>query len=298
MARSTIGTDPEFFLTKGDKLVSAIGIIPGTKENPHTLPSGSGLQTDNVALEFSSRVAKDGNELVVSLSETFKEIMKYIPEGHTIQAIPSARFSEDQLDNEEAQRFGCSPDFNAWTLEVNPVPCHEDPTFRSCGGHIHVGHVEGDGNEFLKDPYGKVEMVKIMDTLHGIISTVLDSSPQANERRKLYGKAGCHRPTDYGLEYRVLSNFWMKSPQLVMLMDSLTQDALRLIREHKAGDIIEQIGEETIQNIIDEGRVEEATHIIEKYLLSEMSEDSIYYFNECSNKVSTYELQKEWALEA
>ena len=207
-------------------------------------------------------------------------------------------FDDDQLDNEEAKRFGCSPDYNAWTLQTNPVPSHENPNFRSCGGHIHCGHVEGDGNEFLLDPYGKVEMVRMMDTFHGVLSTILDSSVDAIERRKLYGKAGCHRPTDYGLEYRVLSNFWMKSPQLVMLMDSLTQDCLRLIREGKSGEIIEKIGDEKIQDTINCGNIEEAKSIFENHLKSEMSEDSLYYFEECSGKAHQFELHKEWALEA
>ena len=296
--RATIGCDPEFFLSKGDKFISAIGIIPGTKEAPHQLDCGSGLQVDNVALEFSSRVAVDGADLVKALRETFKEIMSYIPEGCKIEVKPSAVFAKDQLDCEEAQRFGCDPDYSAWLLEINPVPSHDNPDFRSCGGHIHVGHVDGDGNDFLEDPYGKVEMVKLMDTFHGIVSTILDNSPESTERRKLYGRAGCHRPTNYGVEYRVLSNFWMKSPQLVMLMDSLTQDCLAIIREAKSDEIIDAIGGDVIQKVINEGRAQEAEEILNKHLRNFMSEDSLHYLEECLANVSKYELAKEWAVEA
>ena len=35
------------------------------------------------------------------------------------------------------------------------------------------------------------------------------------KRRELYGKAGAYRVKPYGVEYRVLSNFWLKSPALM-----------------------------------------------------------------------------------
>ncbi len=296
--RSTIGTDPEFFITKHGKLKSAIGIIPGTKENPHQLKCNSGLQVDNVALEFNTRIANDGEDLVEAISDSFKEILNYIPDGHKLTVLPSAVFDDDELDNDEAKHFGCSADFNAWTLETNPIPTHHNPNFRSCGGHIHVGHVEGDGNEFLLDPFGKVELVKAMDTFHGLISVQLDHSDEAIERRKLYGKSGCHRPTEYGVEYRVLSNFWMKSPTLVMLMDSLTQDCLKLIRDDKLSSLIKTIGDTTIQEIIDYGKLAEAKMIIKKYVLPLLSKNSIYYFTEAAKNINNYVFNKEWALEA
>lgn len=296
--RSTIGCDPEFFLIdpKGS-LVSAIGIVPGTKEEPHTLPNGGGLQVDNVALEFSTPIAKDGRTLVEILQATFKDVKEALPEGYSIVARPSAIFSDDQLDHPEAHRFGCEPDFDAWELEVNEKPEHPNANFRSCGGHIHVGHVPGDGNEFLHDPYGKVEVVKTMDLLHGIISTILDNSPEAIERRKLYGGAGCHRPTNYGVEYRVLSNFWMKSPQLVMLMDSLTQDALALVRDGKHSAIIELIGGDKIKAVINEGKVDDADMIIKEHLGDLLSKDSRYYLGEVYDVDFSPELEKCWLQE-
>lgn len=296
--RSTIGCDPEFFLRKGDKLVSAIGIIPGTKEEPHRLPSGSGMQVDNVALEFASDVAVNGEDLVKKIGDTFKEIFSVIPKDHDIEVTPSAIFDADQLEHPEAKRFGCSPDYCAWELETNnpPVPANEQ--FRSCGGHIHVGKVEGDGNDFLNEDMGKVEMIRTMDLLHGTISTILDNSLAAIERRTLYGKAGCHRPTSYGVEYRVLSNYWMKSPHLVMLMDSLTQDALRLVREGMHEELIDAVGSDELRNIINEGKVEEAKKVLDVYILAVLSQDSKFYLEECMANIEKYDFKKEWSLEA
>ncbi|HLD89510.1 MAG TPA: hypothetical protein VI911_00565 [Patescibacteria group bacterium] len=293
--RHTIGCDPEFFLKdENGKLVSAIGIIPGTKEEPYGLPNGAGLQVDNVALEFSSPVASKREDFVDILRATFADIFENIPKGYTIAAEPSAIFDDKQLEHPDAQRFGCTPDFDAWTLQVNEKMPAENPNLRSCGGHVHVGHVPGDGNDFLLDPYGKLAAVKTMDTLHGIISTMLDSGDAAIARRQLYGSAGCHRPTHYGIEYRVLSNFWMKSPMLVMLIDSLTQDALALIQSGQHEGLIADIGEDTIINTINNGDVEAAKSILDTHLYAVLSEDSRFYLASVYDKELSNDLQKTW----
>lgn len=294
--RSTIGCDPEFFMVneKGE-LISAIGKIPGSKFEPYMLDSGAGLQTDNVAIEFASAVATDGPSLVKNIRETMAEISKLMPAGTDIAAIPSADFPEAELQDEEAKAFGCSPDYDAWSLKQNEMPEDINPNFRSCGGHLHVGHVEGDGNEFLIDFDGRVTMVKMMDCFHGVISTMLDNSPEAVKRRKLYGAAGCHRPTDYGLEYRVLSNYWMQSPQLVMLQDALIQDCLQLIRENKAEALIEAIGGDHVVATINGGNVGDAEAIVKNHLLPNMSDDSRGYFEECSANIGNYNIKEAWA---
>ena len=213
--------------------------------------------------------------------------------------------SIDQLKSEEAQRFGCSPDYDAWIPMENEPPTPPSSNFRSCGGHIHVGKVEDDGNDFLVDDWGKIRLVKAMDCLHGIISVLLDSSKAAIDRRKLYGKAGCHRPVSKqraglydGVEYRVLSNFWFKSPELVMLMDSLTQDALKLVREEKEGELIEAIGgANTVQRIINEGMFDRAKEVLDKHIEPLLSEDSAHYLKACLGNIKNYNFTKEWQLE-
>jgi hypothetical protein len=298
--RFTIGTDPEFFLQESDtgKLKCAIPFIKGTKEEPEALPSGKGsIQKDNVALEFATAPAKDGNEFVENIRVTFQDIMNVLPKGHELVVTPSAEFDKDQLEDPEACIFGCDPDYDAWTISQNEKPFCSNESFRSCGGHIHIGKVEGDGNDFLYDPMGKILVIKMMDTFHGIISTILDRSEASVARRQLYGKAGCHRPTEYGVEYRVLSNYWLKSPHLVMLMDSLTQDVLRLIREGRDEEIINAAGADEIQNIINEGRMEEAEKILHTILKQYLSEDSSHYLEECTTNIESYDFKKEWQLE-
>jgi len=304
--RFSIGTDPEFFLRDKDsgKMVSAIPYVEGTKHEPVELPSGGTVQRDNVALEFATPPAKDGEDFVNKVRNAFMDIMKNLPDNLSLETIPSADFDEDQLDHPEARLFGCSPDYDAWELQINPPP-EARSSFRSCGAHIHVGHVEGDGNEFLLNPVGKVFTVRMMDLFHGVISTILDNSKEAIERRKLYGKAGAHRPTDYGVEYRTLSNYWMKSPQLVMLMDCLVQDILAVMRKSDpelltdldAGpEILKVVGAEVIQSTINNGDVNKAKEILSEVLMPVLSDDTKSLLNECMKKIDTYEISKEWGV--
>ena len=305
--RFTIGTDPEFFLKRTDsgKLISAIPYIKGTKENPEELPSGGKLQFDNVAIEFATAPAVDGEDLVSKIRETFKDVLVKLPEGHELVVKASANFDDDQLDCDEAREFGCDPDFDAWIPQENDPPTCPDSNFRSCGGHIHIGKASGDENDFLVDDWGKICLIRTMDSIHGIISVILDNSEESISRRRLYGKAGSHRPVRIdaeglydGVEYRVLSNFWLKSPELVMLMDSLTTDALKLVRENRYEELIEVIGgPNAVQEIINEGLVDKAIEILDKHVRPLLSEDSSHYLNSCLDNTKNYNFAKEWKLE-
>lgn len=71
--------------------------------------------------------------------------------------------------------------------------------------HIHVGY-----------EYPNVEsslyIVKYLDAILGCASILIDPD---EERRKLYGKAGCFRLTKYGVEYRVLSGYFISSREVI-----------------------------------------------------------------------------------
>lgn len=302
MKRHTIGTDPEFFLKKGDKYISAIPFIKGSKHEPAMLPSGGTIQRDNVAVEFATVPAGSGKDFVNKVKDCLKDTLDIIPDGHELVVEPSATFEESELADPEACEFGCDPDFSAYLLEENEKPWCEDSTFRSCGAHIHVGCLDDKGEvikglEFLMEFKGKIETVKAMDLLHGIVSTVLDDSLAATKRKELYGKAGCHRPTDYGVEYRVLSNYWMKSPELVMLMDSLTKDALTLVSSGELKGVLNSISEYILQDVINNGRIKKATEIIEESIEQHFSEDSKDLFELCKDNIKKYKtVKEEWGL--
>lgn len=294
----TIGCDPEFFMKdrKKGKLISAIPYVDGTKEEPKQLTRGN-IQRDNVALEIATDPAKGMDEFVENIKQTLIEAVATLPKDKEIVALPSATFDEKELEHPEAQRFGCDPDFDAWEVCQNDPPCALDVSFRSCGAHIHVGTDGEDENVFLLDFDGKLNTVKAMDCIHGLISTTLDYSQESIARRQLYGKPGAHRPKDYGVEYRVLSNYWLKSPTTAMMMYHLTQDALRVVRENKIDDLINTLGEAEIKRVISEGDVKAANKAVSDHIMPLLSEDSIHYYNEAQKKIETdVDFHSEWSL--
>ena len=296
----TIGCDPEFFLRerKTGKLISAIPYITGTKEAPMTLPLGGNIQRDNVSVEIATDPASSKDDFVRCIANTLSEAVKTLPKETEIVAIPSANFDVAELQDPDSQVFGCEPDFNAWKVSQNDVPNAENKTFRSCGAHIHVGTSGKDENSFLLQFEKKLEVVKTMDAIHGVISTVLDSGQEAIDRRQLYGSPGAHRPKDYGVEYRVLSNYWLKSPITVMLMYHLTEDALRLVRIDEHVKLIDAMTEDVIKNIIIKGDTTLAQEMIDAHIMKVISESSRYYYNEAVAKIKINDMNfhAEWGL--
>lgn len=57
-----------------------------------------------------------------------------------------------------------------------------------------------------------MELVRILDLFLGVPSILIDED---DRRRQLYGKAGCFRFTSYGVEYRVMSGYFIDSPKLI-----------------------------------------------------------------------------------
>lgn len=253
----TVGCDPEFFLYDEElgNYVSSIPFIKGTKHEPEKLGSGGYIMRDNVAVEFGMPPASTLEEWLDFVNMSMRDVENYIPDFLSLRIVPSAEFPRQQLHHPEAAEIGCEPDFNAWTNTQNIPPVgFANSTFRSCGGHVHVGYVEGSGNDFLLVPEGKLDTIKAMDCLLGIVSVVLDNSPEAIARRDIYGKAGCYRPTDYGVEYRTLSNFWCKSDALKKLMYRLTSDSLWNVRDGQLEHLIKGVGGgDVIQQTINEG---------------------------------------------
>lgn len=219
-----VGADIEVFLQHKDtdEIVSAEGIIPGTKESPYKFKEGDdffALSLDNVMAEFCIPPARTANEFDANIQEAIHYIEKSIPDNLKVLAIPSANIKEEFLQTENAKLFGCDPDYNAWTLGgMNPKP-EANSTLRSCGGHIHVGY---------KNPNMNLSMglIRAMDIFIGLPSILQEPD---NQRKSLYGKAGAFRFKKYGAEYRTVSNYYINSPELRKWAFNNTQEAIEFV---------------------------------------------------------------------
>ena len=267
------GADPELMLlTPEGKLTSAIPIVPGTKEKPHKVSCGA-VQHDNVMAEFNVNPSGTDDEFVHNMREVLRELSDMVT-PHILIARASANFPKEALQDEIAQVFGCDPDFDSWTLQMNAIDGTAAlETFRSAGGHFHIGE-KAATKEMLQDPYGKVEVVKMLDIFQGIVSIAIDDDRTAPKRRKLYGRAGAHRPKDYGVEYRALGNFWVRSPVLVQMMYELADRAVALTLDGKSTEIIESIGEDEIQRVINESDKKTAKKIVTDFLAQWIDSDT------------------------
>lgn len=201
----TLGCDPELFLADAaGALRSSIERIGGSKAAPAQLVDlgdGFAVQEDNVAVEFNIPPADSFNAFNDSIQRTITYLERAVQAryGFHFSRLSAALFPREELDHPAAMEFGCDPDFNAWTGERNPRPKAADPTLRSCGGHIHIG-ISGLKKE------DKMRLGRLMDLYAGVPSCLMDNGEL---RKELYGKRGAMRFKKYGMEYRVLSNYWI-----------------------------------------------------------------------------------------
>lgn len=236
----TIGCDPEIFLMQDGKYISAIGKIGGSKLMPRPIDMvGHMVLEDNVAVEFNIPPAEDYQNFRKSIQHVMKHLKKELP-GYEFSQESAVSFEPDQLEDPMAQEFGCDPDYNAWTKDVNPKPCADDRSLRSCGGHIHVGF----------DRLDPIQVVRSMDLHLGVPSIKLD---KGDLRRKLYGNAGAYREKPYGVEYRTLSNFWIFNSKLIKWVYEQTGKALEFVER---GNILTEEHGELIQSCINQGNME------------------------------------------
>lgn len=208
-----IGGDPELFLFKDGKPVSAHPYIPGTKAKPHPLRHGC-IQLDGIAVEFNIDPAKTGEEFEHNVNATLTEVKTYVPKGHDLVAVPSVIFEEPYFATipEKFKELGCNPDFDAWSRKMNPSPSLKKfPTLRTGSGHLTFGYTDNmnikDGNYF-NDCCNFIQMI---DPVWSQWSQVWD---QDERRANLYGGPGAFRPKPFGVEYRRPSNAWVGYPKM------------------------------------------------------------------------------------
>lgn len=257
-----LGCDPELFLADANnRLKASCGLIGGTKDHPQPLEDlgdGFAVQEDNVAIEFNIPPADSQRAFTDSIAKALKFIQDGVHNGlglHLVTDLSAASFPDEELTAPAAKVFGCDPDFNAWTGKKNPKPKADDANLRSCGGHVHVGY------DVKKASWGPQYLIRTMDLFLGVPSVIMD---KGELRKQLYGKAGAYREKVYGVEYRTLSNFWIKDPRLTKWVWDSTEKAIAA-----AADSRFAIGEdkEAILEAINNNNKEAAMMLINKHKL-------------------------------
>lgn len=204
----TFGADPEFFFKQKGKVIGAEKVLPKagiTQQGPGN-DQMKAIIIDGVQAEFNplpnycrQSFSHNLRTCFLLLQETIKNKKVEVDFGASVQ-IDETELASLEKEN---QTFGCSPSDNTYRKTAIQV---KDPTkylHRSAGGHIHLGHSAVKKNPALT--------VKVLDVLLGNTCVLLDRDPGNIERRKNYGRAGEYRLPPHGLEYRTLSNFWLRS---------------------------------------------------------------------------------------
>lgn len=202
-----IGCDPEFFVKKDGKHVSAHDLVPGTKSRPHFVEAGA-VQVDGMALEYNIIPSRTREEFIKYNKLVLSQLREMVPPEYEFDFVPVAHFERDYIDSQPtvARVLGCSPDYNAYTGQTN-IPPDSDMNFRTASGHIHIGWTN-DMDPYDQEHFEACCMAATqLDYSLYLASLIYDED---RTRPQLYGKPGAFRPKSYGMEYRVVSNAWLK----------------------------------------------------------------------------------------
>lgn len=256
----TIGADPELFIidtSKNNKVISSIGMIPGVKGEPFVdkgWAPGFGLETDNILAEFNIPPCKARLQFIANIEfmkDYIRMFVKKINPAYDIQCIASRIVDADQLTTPESMEFGCDPDYNVYTENINEKPVCDDKNLRSAGCHIHIGY---DGFNTRTSCH----LVKMLDVFLGIPSILVD---QDTKRRSLYGKAGNFRLQPWGVEYRVLSSFMISNDSLISNVFNNTMHAIGVLNAMGPLDIDYSL----VRHVINDNDKNTAKKLIREY---------------------------------
>lgn len=265
---ASMGGDPEFFIsTAKGKIMNADAFLPG-KEKPLDVGAHGKLPSklffDGIQGEMAVAYSTCREFLVDNIRYCWDKLVTMLPPDHKIVLKPSARIQKAVIEgaDPEARIFGCAPDFNAYTLSTNtPEMDATHHPYRYAGGHLHFGLWDIQYRS-KKDPFMQMisnesdhlRIIKLFDLLVTIPTLLLDNGPDAIRRRSKYGRAGCFRPTPYGVEYRTPSCWWLKSPSTVSIVYGLARIAWTMVGMGLDGEFVKavEVDEDTVSGCINE----------------------------------------------
>lgn len=202
-----IGSDPEFFLMKEDKIYPSIGIIEGTKYEPIVINNVS-IFKDNVLVEGNIEPAKNSAEFIANM-QGLKKTIASVSGGYIPISMDSFKFKPSQLKSMEAKEFGCSPYEKAWEAKLVKADNLSKSLSRSAGFHIHIGY-EKTNNAIMKTELDKA-IAKAYDYFCIFPSRLHHFDKFRSEN---YGDFGAYRNKPYGVEVRSLGGYFSQDEYL------------------------------------------------------------------------------------
>ena len=290
----TMGSDPEFFLAKRTMLGRVGAVVGSERAIPEEGMLHKIIKQGRTAAEDEKapRVIRDGFQVEINplqntcrqsgandIAYCFRGLATVLKEkGYTINFSPTVKVTKKEMESlsNKSRMFGCTPSKNAYG-EVVELPDPETYLIRAAGGHIHLGTPFKTGN----DPSIKVlkqtdvtEVIKILDIIAGNTCVLVDRDPGNIERRKAYGRAGEYRQPSHGIEYRVLSNFWLRNYTVMSMAFGLCRMAIEIAAVPEAAKaFLKAVKEKDIQDAINNNDFELAKKnfnkikpLIEKYM--------------------------------
>lgn len=240
-ATITIGADPEFILLDemSMELVSAVDLIPGTKEAPvefAKLGKGYNYHRDNVLLEVGVPPTSDPYQFVDNINNVYGESLRMLetldpdrPHLTIYRNVDLVEFPNHLLDNRHAQEFGCEPDNDAYEGGAQrAAPAGVMKNYRSAGGHLHIGTDTG----FNCPPF---IVALLCDAYIGAYEAVMRRDN--GEGYMFYRRPGLYREKEYGIEYRSPGNTWVFNNQHAWRLASKAIAIGRFCSERPAKEI-------------------------------------------------------------
>lgn len=229
-----MGGDPELFVSKGDAVIGSEKIIPelGLKGGTNIKPS---VVRDGIQIELNPQARATVGLLAVEISTAMEMLERVVRknEGVKLDWRGLVEVDRAELDSlsEKSRILGCKPSFNIYgerPIKVDPATYRK----RSAGGHMHFG---------LRNPLFKsrLDLIPPFDILVANQCVMMDRDPNAAERRENYGRVGEYRTPAYGIEYRCLSNFWLRNYTLMSFVYGMANFAISMVSERLAGNDLE-----------------------------------------------------------
>ena len=271
----TFGSDPELFLRRKDgRVIGSEKVIP-TEGIPALM---SKIIRDGVQVELNPRGVYCRQYMGREFQAMFAKLASTLPDDVEVDFSGLVEVSSSELGElaPESRRLGCMPSHNAHTPGITPGVNAETYTKRSAGGHLHVrwiSHRRWDevlDKEINYNPTPSAEelkaLVPLLDIIVGNTCVLIDRDPGAAERRQVYGRAGEYRLPENGLEYRTLSNFWLRSYPLMGFVFSLFRTAIYYHASGFGDEIITSVELRKVVKAINENDAELARENFDAFI--------------------------------